>query len=90
MAVKKSTRRKSSPQTTKSVHDAHLSEPALKLIDQAAELLKKAVIKGEQETIAGRKIVKQKALTFLYLANERLTKAIQDGASLVKKGVKKI
>jgi 4'-phosphopantetheinyl transferase EntD len=86
MPVKKSNKRKSSPKTT----DAHISEPALELIDKAADLLKKAVIKGEKETIAGRKIAKQKALTFLDLANERLTKAIKEGSSLAKKGIRKI
>jgi 4'-phosphopantetheinyl transferase EntD len=90
MAVKKTNKRKSSPKTTKPVHDAHISEPALKLIDKTANLLKKAVIKGEKETIAGRKIAKQKALTFLDLANERLTKAIKEGTGLAKKGVRKI
>jgi hypothetical protein len=90
MAAKKSTRRKPSVKPAKPAADAHLSEPALKLIDQAAALLKKAVIKGEEETVAGRKIIRKKALTFIDLANERLTAALKEGAALAKKSVRKI
>lgn len=88
MAVKKTSSRKKTKPAAKKVE--HLSEPALKLIDQAADLLKKAIIKGEDKTLEGRKIAKRKALGFLDLANERLTQAIKDGTDLAKKGVKKI
>jgi hypothetical protein len=90
MTVKKSNKRKSSHKKTSPAAEKHLSEPALKLIDKAASLLKKAVIKGEEETSESRRIIRKNALSFLDLANERLTKAIQDGTSLAKKGVKKI
>ena len=92
MAAKKPTKRKAT--STKSAKakpaEAHISESALKLIDKAASLLKKAVISGEQQTAEGRKIVKRNALSFLDIANDRLTQAIKDGTDLAKKGVRKI
>jgi hypothetical protein len=90
MAAKKSKTRKSTSTKTKPVHDTHISEPALKLIDKAAGLLKKAIIKGEEESVEGRKLLKKKALSFVDFANKRLTTAINEGSSAVKKGVRKI
>lgn len=89
MATKKSVKRKPSTAKTKPA-EAHLSESALKLIDKAAALLKKAVIKGEEGTVEGRKVIRRKALSFLDVAKERLTDAIEEGTSLAKKGVRKI
>ncbi|MDR1304603.1 MAG: hypothetical protein LBK76_05195 [Verrucomicrobiales bacterium] len=89
MAVKKSTKRKPSVTPVKPA-GTHISEPALKFIDRAASLLKQAVIRGEEETAEGRKVVRKKALTFLDLANERLSQAIKDGTALAKKGVRKL
>ncbi|MDR2462678.1 MAG: hypothetical protein LBD30_02730 [Verrucomicrobiales bacterium] len=85
----KPTKRKTSAAKSKPA-DTHISEPALKFIDKAAGLLKQAIIRGEEETAGGRKAVRKKALSFLDLANERLTRAIKDGTELAKKGVRKI
>ena len=90
MAAKKTKTRKSTAAQAKSSGDGHISEPALKLIDKAAALLKKAIVKGEEESIEGRKLLKKKALSFVDFANERLTTAIHEGSSAVKKGVRKI
>ncbi len=71
-------------------HDEPISKPALVLIDKAASLLKKAILKSEEETEEGRKVLKRKALSFVDLASDRLTDAIHDGARLARIGMNKI
>ncbi len=91
-----STRRKkiSKPKVKRAKKRTHqdepISKPALVLIDRAASLLKKAILKSEEETEEGRKVLKKKALSFVDLASDRLTYAIHDGTRLIRKGVNKI
>ncbi|MDD5262058.1 MAG: hypothetical protein PHD76_09450 [Methylacidiphilales bacterium] len=92
---RKSTRKKISKPKVKRAkkrtqHDEPISKPALVLIDRAASLLKKAILKSEEETEEGRKVLKKKALSFVDLASDRMTDAIHEGARLARKGMSKI
>jgi len=86
----KSRSRKTSVKSQDSTAADRLSHSALQLIDQAAELLKKGVIIGTQQNSEERKAIKEKAITFVEIATQKLTEAVEKGSESVRKGIKKL
>ena len=82
--------------TAKRTHKSkgHEREPlvqsAVKLIDQAASLLKEGVIASAGKTAKSRHAMKVKASSLVNQASVKLTHAIQKGATAVRKGLKKL
>jgi hypothetical protein len=96
---KKTSRKKSGTKTysvkvkvprVKSTKSRPFSQPALKLIDQAASLLRRAVLAGEEKTVEGRRLLKRNALDFVEVANRRLHAAVREGTSAAHKGLNKL
>ncbi len=67
-----------------------LSKSALKLIDQAAALLKEGVVVASKEGIKSKKVLKRKASTWVDIAVKRLNSGIAQGSELIRKGLKKL
>ncbi|MDD2708282.1 MAG: hypothetical protein PHV34_09755 [Verrucomicrobiae bacterium] len=70
--------------------DDELVNCALDFIDQAADLLKRGVVKGADETAEVRQIFKRRAAILIGKAADHLEKAVQDGATRIRSGLKKI
>lgn len=81
--------KKSSAKKSYKTSDA-LSKSALKLIDQAAVLLKQGVVVASKEGIKSRKILKRKASTWIDIALKRLNSGIAQGSEMIRKGIKKL
>ncbi|OHE76396.1 MAG: hypothetical protein A2107_09525 [Verrucomicrobia bacterium GWF2_62_7] len=67
-----------------------LVQSAVKLIDQAASLLKEGVITSAGKTARARHAMKVKASSLVNQASDKLTDAIQEGAAAFRKGLKKL
>ena len=67
-----------------------LVQSAVKLIDQAASLLKEGVITSAGKTAKSRHAMKVKASLLVNQASAKLSHAIQKGATAVRKGLKKL
>ena len=67
-----------------------LVQSALKLIDQAATLLKDGVIAGAGQTAKARHAMKVKASSLVNQASVKLTDAIEEGTSALRKGLKNL
>lgn len=67
-----------------------LVQSALKLIDQAATLLKDGVVVSAGKTAKTRHAMKIKASLLVNQAADKLTDAIREGAATLRKGLKKL
>ena len=67
-----------------------LVQSAVKLIDQAAALLKDGVIAGAGSTAKARHAVKVKASSLVNQASIKLTDAIEEGATALRKGLRNL
>lgn len=67
-----------------------LVQSAVRLIDQAASLLKEGVITSAGKTAQARHAMKVKASLLVNQASDKLTDAIQEGAAAFRKGLKKL
>lgn len=67
-----------------------LVQSAVRLIDQAASLLKEGVITSAGKTAKARHAMKVKASLLVNQASDKLTDAIQEGAAAFRKGLKKL
>jgi hypothetical protein len=67
-----------------------LVRSAVKLIDQAAALLKRGVIAGAHHSAGARHTIKVKASSLVGQAADKLQVAIDEGASALRKGLKKL
>lgn len=67
-----------------------LVQSAVKLIDQAATLLKDGVIASAGKTAKARYAMKVKASSLVSQASVKLTDAIQEGAATLRKGLTKL
>ena len=67
-----------------------LVQSAVKLIDQAASLLKDGVIASAGKTAAARHAMKVKASSLVSQAADKLTDAIKDGSAALRKGLTKL
>jgi gamma-glutamyl phosphate reductase len=67
-----------------------LVQSAIKLIDQAASLLKDGVITSAGKTVKARHAVKVKASALVNQASAKLTDAIEQGATALRKGLKNL
>lgn len=83
-------RKKTSKKTKSPSHSDVLTKSALKLIDQAAELLKTGVIAGAKQGAKSRIVLKRKASSLANVAIKRLNKAVQQGGAVIRKGIKKL
>jgi hypothetical protein len=86
----KATRKSGSAKRTARQTKDPLVQSAVKLIDQAATLLKDGVITGADKTAATRHAMKVKASSLVGQAADKLAQAIQDGASALRKGLTKL
>lgn len=89
MAKKKKKASRKSSRSSKKSADA-LTKSALRLIDQAAVLMKAGVIAGAKQGAKSRIVLKRKANALAGIAIKRLNKAVQQGGSLIRKGIKKL
>ncbi|MBI5820536.1 MAG: hypothetical protein HZA88_16335 [Verrucomicrobia bacterium] len=67
-----------------------LVQSAVKLIDQAAALLKDGVITSAGKTAKARHAMKVKASALVNQASVKLTDAIDQGAAALRKGLKNL
>ncbi len=67
-----------------------LVQSAVKLIDKAASLLKEGVITGADKTAGARHAMKLKASSLVNKASAQLQEAIAEGATALRKGLKKL
>ncbi|MBI4023940.1 MAG: hypothetical protein HY360_03105 [Verrucomicrobia bacterium] len=67
-----------------------LVNSAVKLIDQAASLLKRGILTGAEKSADTRHTVKVKASHLVNEASEKLQDAIDKGASTLRKGLRKL
>lgn len=67
-----------------------LSKATFKLIDEAAEILKDGILAGAKQGAKGRQLLKKKAFSLVNTATRRLNKAIHEGSSTLRKGLKKL
>ena len=67
-----------------------LVQSAVKLIDQAASLLKEGVITSAGKTAKARHAMKVKASSLVNQASNKLLDAIEEGAASLRKGLKKL
>ncbi|MBI5687051.1 MAG: hypothetical protein HZC54_18430 [Verrucomicrobia bacterium] len=67
-----------------------LVQSAVKLIDQAAALLKDGVITSAGQTAKARHAMKVKASSLVNQASVKLTNAIEEGAASLRKGLKNL
>jgi gamma-glutamyl phosphate reductase len=82
--------KKSGKAKSPAVNKDPLVQSALKLIDQAATLLKDGVITSAGKTAKARYAMKVKASSLVNRASDKLTDAIQEGAATLRKGLKKL
>lgn len=72
----------------------HKQEPlvqsAVQLIDKAASLLKEGVIAGADKTAGARHAMKVKASALVRKASVQLQHAIEEGATALRKGLRKL
>ncbi len=64
--------------------EAKLAEQALKLVDEAASVLRSGIREGAATTAKSRIAAKKKAHNLLSKASDNLSKAIGDGASVLQ------
>lgn len=64
--------------------ETHFSQPAFKLIDQAADFLKRTVSEADQATAYERKAIRERALSFVDGASKRLMRAIDEESEPVR------
>lgn len=69
---------------------AALTQKALKLIDQAAALMKVGVIAGAKQGAKTKVIAKKKAYTLADAAIRQLNRAVLKGGKVIRKGIKKL
>ena len=71
-------------------HEHKLAEQALKFVDEAATLLRSGIREGAATTAKSRIAAKKKAHDLLGKASSNLSKAIEDGSSVLQDLLKKI
>ena len=71
-------------------HEHKLAEQALKFVDEAASLLRSGIREGAATTAKSRIAAKKKAHDLLGKASSNLSKAIEDGSSVLQDLLKKI
>ena len=67
-----------------------LADSAVKLIDQAASLLKKGVLTGAEKSVVARQNAKKKAMSLVNKATKELDKALKEGSNVLRKGIRKL
>ncbi len=86
----KAAKKSSTTKHTASASKDPLVQSAVKLIDQAAALLKDGVVTGAGKTASVRHAAKVKASALVSQASDKLTEAIQQGATAIRKGLTKL
>jgi len=67
-----------------------LTKRALKLIDQAASLMKTGVIASAKQGAKTKVIAKKKAYSLADAAIRQLNRAVVQGGKVIRKGIKKL
>ena len=86
----KATKKTNTPKTSTAGVNDPLVQSAVKLIDQAATLLKDGVIVGAGKSAEARHAIKVKASALVTQASGKLTDAIQQGADVLNKRLRKL
>ncbi len=77
--------------TTKPVsHDHSVTHSALKLVDEAAALLRKGISTGSDSTEKARLAARKKANSLLSQASRSLSDVLDESASVIRKVINKI
>ena len=76
---------KKTPKPTPSTREDKVASSALKMIDEAASLLRKGVNTSAAATEKSRAVAKQKAHSLLTKATKSLSSVVDDGASVLHK-----
>jgi len=84
--AKKKKRKKASRKN----RSAALTQRALKLIDQAAALMKVGVIAGAKQGAKTKVVAKKKAYSLADAAIRQLNRAVLKGGKVIRKGIKKL
>jgi hypothetical protein len=88
--TKKSSTAKATSAKRKAAPQKEVSRSAIKLINQGAGLLRKAVLKTEAGTMTGRSVVRSKGLDLIDQTSKALHALINSGSGTVAKGLKKL
>ena len=83
-------KRKKTSGKSKSRKSDELTKRALKLIDQAASLMKAGVIVGAKQGAKGRVYAKKKAYVLADAATRQLNRAVVQGGKVIRKGIKRL
>jgi hypothetical protein len=86
-AAKKRSRRTS---TSSTLREDKLAAGALKLVDEAAGLLRTGIRTGAAGTAKARQVTKKRAQSLINRASDNLGKALDSGASLLKGAIGKL
>ena len=86
---KTSTAKPASKPAAKSI-ESKVSSNVIKLIDQAAVVLRKSVETGAEASEKARSLAHRRAHSLIEDAHKRLTQILDDSETVLKKGVKKI
>ena len=84
---RKASRKRKSSRKSKGVA---LTQRALKLIDQAAALMKVGVIAGAKQGAKTKVVAKKKAYVLADAAIRQLNRAVLKGGKVIRKGIKKL
>jgi hypothetical protein len=76
--------------TKKTVRHTKLASQSLKILDEAAALLRTGIQEGTQTTERSRVLAKKKAHILVGKASKTLSQAIEDGASTLQGIIKKL
>ena len=82
-------RRKSSKSKSQGA-SRDVTRRALKLIDQAASLMKSGVIAGAKQGAKGKAVLKRRAYSLAEIAVRQLHTAVRKGGKAIRKGIKKL
>lgn len=86
----KKTGKKATKKTTPVSREHSVTQSALKLVDEAAALLRKGISTGSDSSEKARLAAKKKAHTLLNKASSSLSDVLDEGASVLRKVINKI
>ena len=89
-ATKKKPAKKRTKKPSPATREHSVTASALKLVDEAAELLRKGISTGSDSSEKARLAAKKKAHTLLGKASSSLSDVLDEGASVLRKVINKI
>lgn len=89
-AAKKSATKKPASAKSASSSEEKLTKAALKMVDQAAELLRQGILAGEKATDSTRHVARKKAHVLLNDASGKLEELLAGGTATLRKVIGRI